>query len=97
MVHDHDPVRARTLFHVVGNEDDRNAFLFIELRHGFDHILTSCRIEHGRGFIEDNAFGPHGYDARDGDSLLLSSGKLVRGLQAVGGHAELIERFIHTP
>ena len=50
---------------------------------------SAARIEHGRGFIEDEDLRFHGQDARDRNTLLLAAGKRVGLALLEAGQANL--------
>lgn len=82
LAHDQDAVGLRGLFHIMGDGDDRDAQILVQAVDGLHHLLAAARVQHGGGFVEDEAVGPHGDDARDGDTLFLAAGKVVRGALA---------------
>src|SRR6185437_939327 len=81
------------LFHVVGGEDDGDAF-FAQAAHGFPHGDAALWIETGTGLVEKKHGGTVGDGAGDLNALLKSAGKL--GGEAFGAlqQMKLIEEGI---
>ncbi|MPN35474.1 hypothetical protein SDC9_182972 [bioreactor metagenome] len=77
----------------MGNMNDGNAIIPIELAHCFHDFLAAGRIQHGRRFIKDNALRPHGKDSGDGNALLLAAGQQVRRMLAEFVHPDFLSAF----
>ena len=73
LIHDKDPIGVDRLLHVVGDQNDRDPLLAVELHRRFDDLFSSVGIQHGGGFVENDALGLHCDHAGDRDSLLLSA------------------------
>ena len=95
-IHHDDPVALRSLVHVVGDEDNRDAVFAVELLDGFHDLTAAARVKHGRRLVEDDALWPHGDDAGDGNALLLPAGKAVRRVLFVLIDADIHQRAVHT-
>jgi hypothetical protein len=80
------------LFHVVGGEDDGDAFL-AELADGLPHGESGLGVQAGGGLVEEEDFGPVGDGAGDLDAL----GEPAGELRGIGGgavcEAELVEEL----
>ena len=94
-VHHIDIVRENHFFHIMGDQDHRNAFLLVQLSHCLQHLFASIGIQHGSGLIQHNAPGVHGHNARDGHPLFLAAGQLIGRLTPVGGHPHRLQALIH--
>jgi hypothetical protein len=80
------------LFHVVGGEDDGDAFA-AEASDGFPHGDTALRIEAGAGLVEEEDLGMVGDGARDLQALGEASAEGLRiGCSAIA-EAELFEEL----
>ena len=95
-MHDHHALRLHGLIHVVGDQDDGDAVLPVQLAHDRHDLAPSLRVEHGGGLVEHHAARHHGDHARDGHALLLPAGQAVRRLRAVFVHADGLERLVHA-
>ena len=82
--------------HVVGDEDDRDALLAVELFDGREHLAPADGVEHGGRLVEHDALGLHRQHARDGDALLLSAGEQVRRVLDELRHADGLERVVYA-
>ena len=94
-IHDHHPVRVDDLLHIVGDQKDRDPFLFVELMDRFYDLLAAVGVQHGRGLVQDDALGLHGHDACNGHSLLLAAGKLIGRLETVRRHSHGFQAPVH--
>ena len=74
-------------FHIMGDQDQRNAFHLIQSTDCTDDLLTSTGIQHGSRLIQYDAFGMHGQYSGNRHSLLLPTGQLIRGILSI---------FVHT-
>ena len=95
-MHDHHTLRLHGLVHVVGDEDDSDAILLIELAHNSHDLAPPLRVEHGGRLVEHYAARHHGDHARDRHALLLAARQAVRRLFAVFVHADGFERIVHA-
>ena len=81
------------LFHVVGGEDDGDAFL-AEAADGVPHGDAALRVEAGAGLVEEEDLGAVGDGAGDLDALGEAAGELGGvGLGALG-EVELVEQLV---
>lgn len=81
----------------MGNGNHRDSPLPIEAVNHAQNVTAANWIEHGRGFVENDAVGQHGDNARDGNPLLLSAGQAVRLMAGVFLHADQRQRLVDTP
>ena len=56
--------------------------------------LAAARVQHGGGFVQNQAVRPHRDDARDGDALLLPARELVRGFFTIVVDAGHLHRVV---
>jgi hypothetical protein len=74
----------------MGNQDDRSTVAVKVLEEGQDLIASSTVQCTGRLVGQDESGIVH-HRARDGDSLLLSSGELIRRMMAAIGQSDAVE------
>ena len=80
------------LFHVVGGEDDGDAF-FAEPAHGFPHGDAALWVEAGAGFVEEEDFGSMRDSAGDLDTLRQAARELGGIGVSAFGEVELLEEL----
>ncbi len=73
----------------------RDPFHIIECPHRAHHLFASVGIQHRCGFIQNNTLRVHGDNACNGDTLLLSAGKLIRRMFPVLIHSHSLQAFFH--
>src|SRR4051794_33887899 len=80
--------------HIVRHHTDRRAggVQFLQQVH---YGFTVAGIEIARRFIGEEDGWLTGEGARDGDTLLLSAGKLTRQMLRTMAHADALKRFDH--
>ena len=79
VVHDEYPVSdLRHHAHVVGDEDDRHAHLFLQLPDELEDLRLNGHVERCRRFVGDKQGRLAGQGHRDHDALAHPPGKLVR-------------------
>ena len=81
---------------MVGDENDRDALLAVELFDGREHLAPADGVEHGGRLVEHDALGFHRQHTRDGDALLLSAGEQMRRVLDKLRHADGLERVVHA-
>ena len=74
LIHQDNAVRIYRLFHIVGNQDDGDALLLVQLPNGTNHLRSTAGIQHGGGLIQYNGFRLHSQRSCNGYPLLLSAG-----------------------
>ncbi len=60
-------------FHMVGDLDNGQTKTFLEADNQGHDIFSGHRIQHGGGFVQDNAVRPHGQDRGNGQLLFLAA------------------------
>ena len=63
---------------------------------GPQHLFPSTRVQHGRWFVQHDAFRLHGDDPRNSDALLLATRKFIRCVEAVIVHFHSLKGVVHT-
>ena len=64
-------------FHIVSDGHHRDAHVPVQVVDGLHHLLAAARVQHGGGFVQDQAVRAHGNHACNGHALLLTAGKVV--------------------
>ena len=80
----------------MGDPYHRDALLAVEAADGIKHLAAAAGIEHGGGFIQNQRFGLHGQDARNGDALLLAARQGVGCAIDEGKHLHLAQRGLNA-
>ncbi len=81
VVDDHQPVGgAGHLLHGVGDDDDGGVFGLVIVPDVAQDLLHPHRVQTGGRLVQNEDGGFHGDDAGDGDTPLLTAGKLKGGL-----------------
>ena len=75
--HDQNAVGLGGLLHIMGDGHNGDARL-AQLADGAHDLCASVGVQHGGGLVQNQAVGPHGDNARNGDALLLPAGQLIR-------------------
>ena len=70
----------------MGYEYDRDAEVALDFFQLLAHLLTNLRVERGERLVEQEQGGLEEQAARDGDTLLLAAGHLVRILLLAAAH-----------
>ena len=80
--------------HLVGDDQHRQTFPgeFFDDR---EHLLDHGGIQGGSRLIKEDDLGIHGDSPDNGDSLLLSSGKLSRKAERLVGQTDHLQK-LHT-
>ena len=95
LVHNDDAVRKRHgLLLIVGYEYDRDAEVALDFFQLLAHLLTDFCIERGERLVEQEQGGLEEQAARDGDTLLLAAGHLVRILLLAAAHGYESEHLL---
>ncbi len=79
--HGNHTVCARSLVHVMGNQNDRHAGLMVQSLDSIEHLAPSLRVEHGGRLVKHDALRLHSKNARDSHTLLLAAGQKLRGIR----------------
>ena len=95
LVHDHDPVRADDVPHVVGDVDHRHP-LPVQSPDDVKHPLFPRRIEIGRRFVEGDVPGIHREDPCDRQEPLFAAGKGMGRSFLQTRHPDHLEAVIHA-
>ena len=96
LVHDHDPVgEAHGLLLVVGDEDDRDAQVALDLLQLLAHLLADLGVQGGEGLVEKQQGGLQEQGAGNGDTLLLAAGELAGILLFRAAHADQGQAVLH--
>ena len=93
--HDQYAVGLGGFLHIVGNGHNGNACI-PQVADGFHYLGAAAGVQHGSGFIQNQAVRPHGNHARDGNALLLTAGKLVRRFIALFIDPRQLHGVIHA-
>ena len=93
--HNDEALGLGRLIHVMGDEDDGDAELFIQGTDGVHRFPPAHRVQHGGGFVQNDALGGHGDDAGNGHPLLLPAGEQVRGVLTPFIHPDHFEGSVH--
>ena len=78
---------------VVGDQDDRDPFLLVELLKDPQDLLAGVRVEVSRRFVGKEQRGTVDQGPGDGHALLLSAGKLRGLVVQVLAQADLFEQL----
>ena len=62
----------------MGDGHHRDAHVLVQVVDGLHHLLPAPGIKHGGGLVQDQAVGPHGDHARNGNALLLAAGQIFQ-------------------
>ena len=85
-----DPLHDR---HVVRNKQIRQAELRLKVEHQIDDLSPDRHVQRRHRFVGDDDLGLERERARDGHSLPLSAGKLVRiTLRRVGRQSDMLQQ-----
>ena len=79
----------------MGNQNYRNLLDIIQGTHGTNYFLAAIWVKHGGRFIQDDTLRMHGNHSGYGNTLLLSPGKLIRGILTELIHANSLKAFFH--
>ena len=74
LIHKNNSVRIYRLFHIMGNQDDGDALLLVQLPNGTNHLRSTAGVQHGGGLIQHNGFRLHSQSSCNSYPLLLSAG-----------------------
>ena len=96
LAHHQHAVGLSSFFHIVGDGHHRDAHVLVQMVNGLHHLLPAPGIKHGGGLVQDQAVGPHGDHARNGNALLLATGQVVGCTLPVLVDARHLHRFIHA-
>ena len=77
LAHHQHPVGLGGLFHVVGDGHHGDAHVLVQVVDGLHHLLPAPGVQHGGGFVQNQAVRPHGHHACNGHALLLAAGQVV--------------------
>ena len=92
--HHHHAVRKRqSLFLVVGDVDEGNTEFLMHLLELQLHVLTHLQVQRCQGFVKQQHFRLVDDSARDGYTLLLTSGERVHITELVVAHAYGLQRL----
>ena len=78
ITHYREEVIDADFLHVVCDQHHCNIFLLIQLVNCSQNFFTTVRVQHGGRLIQYNAFRTHRHNSCDGNTLLLSTGELIR-------------------
>ena len=87
---------AYNLFHIVCDQNYSHSLLLIKITDCLQNFLSSIRIKHRSWLIQNDAFRAHCHHTGNSNSLLLTSGKLIRRMITIRGHACLFQALIYS-
>jgi len=82
-------------FHIVSDGHHRDAHVPVQVVDGLHHLLAAARVQHGGGFVQDQAVRAHGNHTGNGHALLLTAGKVVGCALAVFVDAGHLHGVVH--
>ena len=71
LLHGNDPIRQDGFFHFMGDIHDGDVLFPVQFQHRTDDFLPAPWIQHGRGFVKDNAPGLQSQHPGNGHPLFL--------------------------
>ena len=95
IIHDNNPICLCCLFHIVGNQHNGNPIFPIQHVNRIHDFSSAAGVKHGSGFIQDNAIRSHGDNASNGNSLLLSTGKLTGSVFPIFVHLHSFQGIVN--
>ena len=78
----------------VGDEEERDAILLVELLEQSEHLPARYRVEGPGGLVGQDKLGIRDQGPRDGHPLLLPSGELLWHAQGPVSHAQPVEQLL---
>ena len=96
LAHHQHTVCLRSFLHVVGDGHHGDAHVPVQVVDGLHHLLTAPGVQHGGGFVQNQAVRPHGNYACNGNALLLAAGKVVGCALAVLIDAGHLHGVVHA-
>ena len=61
----------------MGDGHHGDAHVLVQVVDGLHHLLAAAGVQHGGGFVQNQAVRPHGHHACNGHALFLAAGQVV--------------------